>query len=53
MRIPSSYVRQIGLKDGDQLQAHLGADVALNLRPAEWSRIGWSAFCGLCHALAV
>lgn len=38
VRIPADYVRQIGVKEGDQLQVHLGADGALNLRPAQWSR---------------
>lgn len=38
VRIPADYVRQIGVKEGDQLQAHLSADGALNLRPAQWSR---------------
>jgi antitoxin MazE len=38
VRIPANYVRQIGIKEGDQLQAHLGADGALNLRPVQWSR---------------
>jgi antitoxin MazE len=38
VRIPTDYVRQIGVKEGDQLRAHLGADGALNLRPARWSR---------------
>ena len=38
VRIPADFVRQIGIKEGDRLQAHLGADGALNLRPARWSR---------------
>jgi antitoxin MazE len=38
VRIPVDYVRQIGVKEGDQLQAHVGTDGALNLRPARWSR---------------
>lgn len=39
MRIPTDYVRQIGVKEGDQLEVHLGADGALNLRPpSQWSR---------------
>lgn len=38
VRIPADYVRQIGIKEGDRLQAHLGADGALNLRPVRWSR---------------
>jgi antitoxin MazE len=38
VRIPADYVRQIGIKEGDQLEVHLGVDGALNLRPAQWSR---------------
>jgi antitoxin MazE len=38
VRIPAEFVRAIGVKEGDQLEAHLGADGALNLRPANWSR---------------
>jgi antitoxin MazE len=38
VRIPADYVRQIGVKEGDQLQAHLSADGALNLRPSQWNR---------------
>ena len=39
VRIPADYVRQIGVKEGDQLVAHLGADGALNLSPpSRWSR---------------
>ena len=38
VRIPADYVRQIGVKEGDRLQAHLSADGGLNLRPARWSR---------------
>lgn len=38
VRIPADYVRQVGIKEGDQLQACLGADGALNLRPARWNR---------------
>lgn len=38
VRIPADYVRQIGVKEGDRLQANLGVDGTLNLRPAKWSR---------------
>lgn len=39
VRIPADYVRQIGVKEGDQFEAYLGVDGALNLRPpAQWSR---------------
>jgi antitoxin MazE len=38
VRIPVDYVRQIGVKEGDQLQAHVGTDGTLHLRPAKWSR---------------
>lgn len=43
VRIPADYVRQIGIKEGDQLEAHLGADGALNLRPAAWNRKRFAA----------
>lgn len=44
VRIPADYVRQIGVKAGDQLEAHLGADGALNLKPpAKWSRKAFAA----------
>lgn len=36
VRIPADYVRQIGVKEGDSLQAHLGAVGVLNLRPTPW-----------------
>jgi len=43
VRIPADYVRQIGVKEGDRLVAHLGADGALNLSPpALWSRKGFA-----------
>ncbi len=39
VRIPVDYVRRIGVKEGDQLVARLGADGTLNLRPSVlWSR---------------
>ncbi len=38
VRIPADYVRKNGIKEGDQLEAHMGVDGALNLRPATWSR---------------
>lgn len=38
VRIPADYVRQIGVKEGDQLSASLGVDGALNLRPSKWNR---------------
>jgi antitoxin MazE len=42
VRIPVDYVRQIGVKEGDQLQAHVGTDGALNLRPAKWNRASFA-----------
>lgn len=39
VRIPAAYVRQIGVTEGDQLVAHLGADGSLNLRQSQaWNR---------------
>ena len=46
VRIPADYVRQIGVKEGDQLEAHIGADGALNLRPGHWSREAFAAELG-------
>lgn len=46
VRIPADYVRQIGVKEGDQLEAHIGADGALNLRPGQWSREAFAAELG-------
>lgn len=42
VRIPAEYVRQIGVKEGDCLSVTVGADGALNLRPAPWSRQGFA-----------
>ena len=49
VRIPADYVRQIGIKEGDQLEAHMGADGALNLRPATWSRKVFAQELSLQH----
>ena len=38
VRIPAELIKEIGVKEGDQLQAHWGTDGTLNLRPAKWSR---------------
>ena len=39
VRIPAAYVRQTGLKEGDQLLAQLGTDGALHLSAASrWNR---------------
>jgi antitoxin MazE len=38
VRIPADYIRKMGAKEGDQLQLHLGADGALNLRLQKWDR---------------
>lgn len=38
VRIPAELVRQMGLKEGDSMQALFTADGAINLRPAHWSR---------------
>ena len=46
VRIPADYVRQIGVKEGDQLEAHIGADGALNLRPVQWSRKAFATELG-------
>ncbi len=46
VRIPADYVRQIGVKEGDQLEVHTGADGALNLRLGQWSRKAFATELG-------
>jgi len=38
LRIPAEYVRSIGIKEGDCVQASLTVDGCLTIRPATWSR---------------
>lgn len=38
LRIPADYVRRIGIKEGDSVEASLTADGALTLRPVKWDR---------------
>jgi antitoxin MazE len=43
MRLPSDVARRLGLREGDQVQARVGADGALSIRPATWSRKRFAA----------
>jgi len=38
LRIPSEVVRQLGLREGATVQAHLTVDGTLPIRPAQWNR---------------
>jgi antitoxin MazE len=38
LRIPSEYVRHIGIKEGDRVQASLTIDGGLSIRAAKWNR---------------
>ena len=38
LRIPAEYLRQMGIKEGDQVDVSLTADGALSIRPAKWNR---------------
>lgn len=38
LRIPADYVRRIGIKEGDRVEASLTADGGLTIRPAKWNR---------------
>jgi antitoxin MazE len=42
LRIPAEYVRSIGIKEGDRVEASLTVDGGLTIRPATWNR---KAFC--------
>jgi antitoxin MazE len=43
VRIPAEYVRRIGLKDGDLVQANLTLDGALTIRPDKWNRTAFAS----------
>lgn len=43
LRLPAEYVRSIGIKDGDSVEASLTVDGGLTLRPATWSRKAFAA----------
>jgi antitoxin MazE len=48
MRLPSEVARQLGLREGDPVQARVSADGVLTIRPAAWSRRAFTA--ELAHA---
>ncbi|CAN1486266.1 MazE Growth regulator [Burkholderiaceae bacterium] len=43
VRIPAEFIRQIPLKDGDQVEATLSLDGSLHLRPIAFERTALSA----------
>ena len=43
LRLPAELVRLAGLKDGDSVQASLGADGNLHLRIGNWDRAAYAA----------
>ncbi len=38
LRLPSEVVRRLGLREGATVQAQLGIDGTLSIRPAQWNR---------------
>lgn len=42
LRIPAEYVRSIGIKEGDSVEASLTVDGGLTIRPATWNRKAFS-----------
>jgi antitoxin MazE len=38
VRIPTEFIRQADLKDGDHLEIHIGADGSLCLQKTNWDR---------------
>lgn len=38
LRIPSEVVRQLGLREGATVEAHLTVDGTLAIRPTQWNR---------------
>jgi len=46
LRIPADYVRSIGIKEGDHVQASLTMDGGISIRAAKWDR---KAFANELH----
>lgn len=38
VRIPAEYVRSIGIKEGDSVQASLTSDGGISIHPVKWDR---------------
>ncbi|MDD5297499.1 MAG: AbrB/MazE/SpoVT family DNA-binding domain-containing protein [Rhodocyclaceae bacterium] len=38
LRIPADFVRRMGVKEGDSVEASLTAEGGLSLRPVSWDR---------------
>ena len=38
LRIPAEYVRSIGIKEGDHVEASLTIDGGISIRAAKWNR---------------
>lgn len=38
LRIPAEFVRSVGIKEGDRVEASLTIDGGLAIRPATWDR---------------
>ena len=43
VRIPADYVRRIGVKEGDLVQANMTIDGGISLRAAKWDRKAFAA----------
>jgi len=50
LRIPSAVVRQLRLREGDTVHAHVMPDGALAVRPAGWSRSAFAVELGRARA---
>lgn len=42
MRLPMELARQLGVAEGDTLDAQITVDGGLSLRPAHWSRLSFA-----------
>ena len=38
VRIPAEYIKAVGIKEGDSVNATLTADGGISIRPAKWDR---------------
>ncbi len=50
LRIPAEYVRSIGIKEGDSVEACLNMDGGLTIRLATWNRKAFSRKLAVARA---
>jgi antitoxin MazE len=50
VRIPAEYVKAMGVREGDSVDATLTADGGISIRPAKWDREAFMRELAALHA---